>query len=824
MGFPFTRSCALALVVVACGLAAGPALASDEPSAPAAIAASDTTVELTWTWPANPVYPDQLDVIRNGVVVTNVPTSATSFLDTGLTPGDTYHYQLQTYSGSTPGPLIPATPVDVTTRGDLANPPTNVHASFGPGNIATVTWTRGASDADVVYQVTAQSSGGSPNVRTVRYAVDDPSPGSFTMDGFASYTSYTFTVRAIEDGGPTVAGDASASAMSLDTLAPQFNGGIVTAARGSLGTITASWSSATDAGTGVAGYSVCVDIASCTAEPVAPGLVQTADVGNGTIRNDGQSHSVAVFAVDGAGNQSAPISTSLFMPIPATPVITLSGGNGCAPLIASVKSSDAGTPKPTFHLFIVGANVETPIDQVIGGAPYQQLTLVANATFGADTSSASDPVTARVFDPDGPDVSPQVHGKADPSTNTETLSWLPVSAAGAPIIGYKVTSSTIPGLENGVFVEQSAAPQVRIPALEQSEQYIVQVTAVDGCLRESAPAQTRFRLDDNVPPTAPVLNAPVPGGRDVLLSWAPSSDNVAVDDYKIYQDGVFTGLRTSATQIDVAGLPDGFTAQYTVVATDTAGNQSAQSAPRSATTKDQTAPVWPRNRAVHRDGPGRHRHAQVARRDRQDRRQRVPVDARRTPDPEPRSDDLRRQERCRRQPSLRAACVRRGRERLDRQERGCDIGRPAQVDRGIGAPGREDDGQEDGERRRQAGDAHRPLVQAHADLRPRGAAAERDQEQGHGQGRDQGAHLAPRSNRQHRGGQAPRRAYRQEGHHLDPARQADQRHPPARRDRDGRHRDALGYRRRLEGADDRLRVVVVVAPRGARLLRRRARP
>ncbi|MDX6402491.1 MAG: hypothetical protein QOF27_3097 [Gaiellaceae bacterium] len=593
MGLPFTRSCALALVVVACGLAAAPALASDEPSAPTATAASDTTVELSWTWPASPVYPDELDVIRNGVVITNVSLPATRFLDTGLTPGTTYHYQLQTYTGSDPGPLIPATPVDVTTRDDFANPPTNVHASFGPGNVATVTWTRGASDADVLYQVKAQpSSGGSPNVRTVRYAVGDSSPGSLTMDGFASYTSYTFTVSAIEDGGPTIQGDASASATSLDTLAPQFNGGIVTAVRGPLGTITATWSSASDAGTGVAGYAVCVDVGSCTALPVAPGSVQTADIGNGTIRNDGLFHSVAVFAVDGAGNQSAPISTSLQMPIPATPVINLSGpGNGCAPLIvASVVSSDSGSPGPQFHLLVDG--VPTPIGELIGGAPYQQVTLVANATFGADTSAASDPIPARVYDPDGPDVAPQVHGKADPSTNTETLTWDPVMTVGAPIIGYKVTSSTIPGFENGIFVAQSAAPQQKITGLEQSQQYNVQVTAVDGCLRESVPVPRPFRLDDNLSPTPPVLNAPVPGGHDVSLSWAPSSDNVAVDDYKIYQDGALIA-RTNVTSYFVNNLPDAFTAQFTVVATDTAGNQSAPSAPRSATTKDLTAPTWP---------------------------------------------------------------------------------------------------------------------------------------------------------------------------------------------------------------------------------------
>ncbi|MDX6570747.1 MAG: hypothetical protein QOH15_3325, partial [Gaiellales bacterium] len=575
---------------MACGIAAGPAWASDDPSAPTATAASDTTVELTWTWPANPVYPDQLDVIRDGVVVGSASPPATSFLDTGLAPDTPYDYQLRAYTNGSPGPLIPAT-ASVTTRADPPNPPTNIQASFAPSNIATVTWTRGASDADVTYLVSAQTSGGSPNTGTVRYLVDDHSPGSLTLDGFASYTSYSFTVSAIEQGGPTVPGVGSAAATSFDVLPPQFNGGSVTAVRGSLGTITATWSSATDAGTGVQGYAVCVDVGSCTNEPVTPGSIQTADVGNGTIRNDNQMHSVAVFAVDGAGNQSTPITTSLQMPIPATPVISLlSGGNGCAPLIASVSSSDSGTPGPDFHLLVDG--VPTPIGQVIGGAPYQQLTLVANATFGADTSLASNPVAAGVYDPEGPVDAPAVHGVAHPSTNTETLSWAPVSAEGAPIIGYKITSSTIPGYENGIFVEQSANPSKDITGLAQSEQYNVQVTAVDGCLRESTPAPKPFRLDDNVAPSAPVLNVPVTGGHDVSLSWAPSSDNVSVDDYKVYQDGNLVA-RTNLPTYDVVSLPDSYTAQFTVVATDTAGNQSPPSAPRSATTKDMTPPAWP---------------------------------------------------------------------------------------------------------------------------------------------------------------------------------------------------------------------------------------
>ena len=108
------------------------------------------------------------------------------------------------------------------------------------------------------------------------------------------------------------------------------------------------------------------------------------------------------------------------MPQLVPPTITLTGGNGCVPLVAHATSPDAGA---TYHLFVDGATTETPLDQEITGAPYQQLTLVANATFGADTSAISGPTVARVYDPDGPTTSPAVHPVADATTNSAVLSW-----------------------------------------------------------------------------------------------------------------------------------------------------------------------------------------------------------------------------------------------------------------------------------------------------------------------------------------------------------------------------------------------------------------
>jgi chitodextrinase len=607
------RSCTLGVVVAACAVFAAPALA-DPSSTPIGLTAtprSDHRVDLTWSWPASPTYPDELDVLRDGVFIGSVtPTSSTSFEDDLVaTPATQHTYQLVTVTGGVGSPPTPSTPGTnvATVRADLPNAPTGIAVTIAAvTNIATVTWTRGALDSDVTYTVTAQQDPGGPIIsRTVRYS-SIGTAGSLTVDGLASYTSYQFTVNAVEDvgdppgdpGGTTIgASPANVIVRSNDILAPQFNAATLIASRAGLGTISATWPAASDFGSGVASYQVCVDaILPCTSVAFDPfASSQTATPGSPNVPNDGGTHTVTVVAVDGAGNRSAPITQTVVMPLPGTPLLSLQGGDGCAPLVANATSVDAGTTGLVYHLFVNGTASDGLLGQQITGTPYQQVTLTAQAGYGSDSSAVSPPLVARVFDPDSPDASPQVHGQADQTSSTETLFWDPVTTTGAPIDGYQVTSTTAPGYQGaGVFVPQSSTPGIELKGLAQSEGYVVNVVAVDHCNRRSPlPAiPFVFRLDDNQAPSAPVMNTPTSDGHDVFLSWAPSSDNVAVDDYKIYRGTTLVG-RTPGTTFEDSNLPDATTFNYYVVATDTAGNPSPRSSVGMATTKDMTPPTAP---------------------------------------------------------------------------------------------------------------------------------------------------------------------------------------------------------------------------------------
>lgn len=104
-----------------------------------------------------------------------------------------------------------------------------------------------------------------------------------------------------------------------------------------------------------------------------------------------------------------------------------------------------------------------------------------------------------------------------------------------------------------------------------------------------------FLVIDTTAPSVP--GAPVAGtttDRSIALSWAASSDNVAVTAYQIFRGGVLLGTSNSASFVDT-GLSPATSYSYRVLAVDAAGNQSAQSSQVSVTTKpaDTVPPTAP---------------------------------------------------------------------------------------------------------------------------------------------------------------------------------------------------------------------------------------
>lgn len=84
-------------------------------------------------------------------------------------------------------------------------------------------------------------------------------------------------------------------------------------------------------------------------------------------------------------------------------------------------------------------------------------------------------------------------------------------------------------------------------------------------------------LPDVTPPTVPTLSG-VAGNAAANLTWSASTDNVAVDKYEVFKDGVLaTTVNHPTTAVTIGGLTNGTTYGFTVRAKDTGGLYSGLS-------------------------------------------------------------------------------------------------------------------------------------------------------------------------------------------------------------------------------------------------------
>jgi len=92
---------------------------------------------------------------------------------------------------------------------------------------------------------------------------------------------------------------------------------------------------------------------------------------------------------------------------------------------------------------------------------------------------------------------------------------------------------------------------------------------------------------DHEPPTTPGSFFGSPAVYAVFLTWNSSEDNVGVDHYKIFKDGVFNALMdANTTSMTISGLNPGTTYQFSIRAYDAAGNGSDEAA-ISVTTEER---------------------------------------------------------------------------------------------------------------------------------------------------------------------------------------------------------------------------------------------
>ena len=259
---------------------------------------------------------------------------------------------------------------------------------------------------------------------------------------------------------------------------------------------------------------------------------------------------------------------------------THAAGSSCgAPTIGTAKPTAAAQVYHFLKVTVSGTDVTVnPTDST--GAVFDPMTY----RFAADTTLPTTPGTPTA-----------VRGTGSSSGNvTVTLGSAATDNVG--VVSYDIYRdgsyrATLPASPPGVVTKWT---DVAVPAGNHAWTVVARDQRGNPSAA-SAPSAT-IPFADTLAPTTPgtptattSANAP----HTVTLSWAPSTDNVAVTGYNVYRNGVLliSGVGNPSTADTTANDVTAYT--YTVRALDAAGNVSQPSAGGSVTTPDWTPPTAP---------------------------------------------------------------------------------------------------------------------------------------------------------------------------------------------------------------------------------------
>jgi chitodextrinase len=269
---------------------------------------------------------------------------------------------------------------------------------------------------------------------------------------------------------------------------------------------------------------------------------------------------------------------------PATPQ-RLYARNGATSITLSWTQPTGGSRPAYFQVSENGAVVarNTTIHATVGNLVFNSThtyTVTAVDRYGRE-SAPSAPITrtAIIGGPFGCGMTaPGNLVATDVTASAVSLSWSNAQP-------YWDQPGTLLVLLDGAAVQQTTLDSARLSGLAPASTHTVQVARRDcnGTLHPSAALTLTTPAGGTARPAAPTgLTAGARTSTSIALSWAPSSS--ASVRYRVY-DGATPVATTTGTTATVTGLWRDTAHQFTVSALDTAGGESAQSTPATATTQ-----------------------------------------------------------------------------------------------------------------------------------------------------------------------------------------------------------------------------------------------
>jgi chitodextrinase len=535
------------------------------PAVPTALSALRGDGQVTLQWAGNPETDlAHYAVLRNGVEVGTA--SGLTYTDPGLSNDTTYSYTLVAIDthGNRSGassPAVSATPTDLT----APDAPTGLTAEAGDGSVSLL-WAA-SPEQDLGYYAVLRNGVQVGTATGLAYA-----DGGLTND-----TTYSYSLVAVDThGNRSTASTPAVSARPTDLTAPNAPTGLAAVAGD--GRVRLTW--AANAETDLADYRVLRD------------GVEVATVAGTSYTDNGvtneQTYSYTLVAVDTHGNES-PESA----PVEATPTDTppdAPTGLAAVPGDTQVELNWTANTEPDLAGYRVLRNgVEIA---AVSGTSFTDTGLTDDTTYtytvvAVDAldhrSVESAPVDAMPTDQTAPDAPAGLAALAGDSH--VALTW--TANAEADVVSYVVLRdgaeiATVPAGDTG---SDDAG-------LANDTSYSYTVVALDGHGNRSPESDpVEATPTDLTAPAAPVDLQADAGDGQVRLIWTANTES-DLAYYTILRDGVEVDTVTGADYTDT-GLTDDTTYSYTVIAVDTHGNRSPESASAVATPTDTTPPDAP---------------------------------------------------------------------------------------------------------------------------------------------------------------------------------------------------------------------------------------
>ncbi|PNQ74723.1 hypothetical protein C1T31_00855 [Hanstruepera neustonica] len=221
-------------------------------------------------------------------------------------------------------------------------------------------------------------------------------------------------------------------------------------------------------------------------------------------------------------------------------------------------------------------NVSGTSYQVTGLTPstgYSFYVIARDTAGNASSASNSENITT-LDPPDTQAPSAPTNLTANNTTSfTTDLSW-DVATDNVGVSGYDI-------YQDGSFIANVSGTTYQVAGLSPSTAYTFYVIARDAAGNASNASNTvnvtTEAFVDTVAPSTPTgLSASNTTETTTDLSWNASTDNIGVDGYDIYQDGIFIDSVWGTFYL-ATGLSENTTYSFYVVARDAAGNSSSAS-------------------------------------------------------------------------------------------------------------------------------------------------------------------------------------------------------------------------------------------------------